>query len=130
MASLTANESTGGYDAYMEVTVQGSGTTGLGHLEKEAAKYFTLGQNFPNPYYNNTAIPFTLYQASDVLIELWDLSGKKIATLLNEYRGAGEHKIDVNLNSYHLATSDYAYQMQVSNANGVYKHYKLMTAVR
>ncbi|MCB0644731.1 MAG: hypothetical protein KDC44_23965, partial [Phaeodactylibacter sp.] len=80
LATLEEDATTGGYQSYMEVTVQGSGVTGVGHIEKETAKVFELGQNYPNPYYAQTTIPFHLKQAADLKLELWDLSGRKVAT--------------------------------------------------
>lgn len=128
LATLTPNTTTGGYDSYLEVSVQGSGTSGIGHLEKENAKQFSLGQNYPNPFDAETTIPFKLEQSADVKIELFDLSGKQVATLLNEKRGPGEHQLAVNLKHLGLPNANYAYQIEVKNTNGIYKDCKLMTA--
>jgi len=96
LATLEENAETGGYSSFLEVMVQGSGTTGVGHIERETAKVFELGQNMPNPCTESTVIPFTLKQESHVNLELWDLSGKKVAVLLNERKGPGEHRVAVN----------------------------------
>lgn len=129
LASLTPNTTTGGYDSYLEVAVQGTGTTGIGHLEKEAAKYFTLGQNYPNPYASETVIPFEIKQSSAVLLELWDLSGRKVTTILKDNLGVGEHNMKVNVQALGLSSGNYVYQMEVKNANGVFKDCKMMTAI-
>lgn len=129
MASLTANSSTGGYDAYLEVTVQGTGTV-TGNLEKENAKQFSLGQNYPNPYSEQTTIPITLRYDSDVHVDLWDLSGKKVASVARENLSAGEQSITLNMSELGIAPATYAYQIEVKNANGSYRDCKLMTAAR
>lgn len=129
MATLTANSSTGGYDAYIEATVQGTGTV-TGNLEKENAKQFSLGQNYPNPYTDQTTIPLTLRYDSDVRVDLWDLSGRKVASIVRENLSAGEQSITLNMSELGIVPATYAYQIEVKNANGVYKDCKLMTAAR
>jgi protocatechuate 3,4-dioxygenase beta subunit len=128
LATLTPNTTTGGYDTYFEASVQGSGTTWLGHIEKENTKQFTLGQNFPNPYVDETHIPLTLHHTSDVVIDLYDLQGKKVANVANGNFFQGEHKILVNTKLLGIPTGNYVYQLEVKNANGIYKDVKMMTA--
>ncbi len=48
MATLTPNATTGGYDAYLEATIQGSGTLGMGNLEKENAKQVAAKKKHKN----------------------------------------------------------------------------------
>jgi|ERR1043165_4941887 protocatechuate 3,4-dioxygenase beta subunit len=130
VATLTPNNTTGGYDAYLEVTIQGSGTTptGLAALEPETGGQFKLGQNFPNPYSDETTIPFTLTNPSDVKIELFDLSARKVAEVSKNNLAAGEQKIKLNLHNLKLAKASYIYQLEVKNSNGVFRQSKMMTA--
>ncbi|OWY25398.1 hypothetical protein C7N43_19030 [Sphingobacteriales bacterium UPWRP_1] len=130
LATLTPNALTGGYDAYLEVTVQGSGTVGLGHIEKETAKHLQLGQNFPNPFTGATTIPFSLGAASNVKLELWNLAGKKAAVLDKGLLPAGNHNIYLNLASLGLPQNTYAYQLVVENNAGIFKDCRLMTALK
>ncbi|HNG89244.1 MAG TPA: hypothetical protein PK858_03535, partial [Saprospiraceae bacterium] len=78
MATLTPNSSTGGYDTYLEITVQGNGVSGLAEAEPETGGQFKLGQNFPNPYTNSTTVPFNLINPSEVMIDLFNLDGKRV----------------------------------------------------
>ena len=130
MASLTANASTGGYDAYLEVTIEGSGITGIGHLEKENAKNFSLGQNYPNPFENETTIPISLQLPSDVKLDLFDLQGRKVWSQMQNNLSSGNHKFEINLNNLGLTKANYAYQLTVKNANGTFIGSKLMTAAK
>jgi hypothetical protein len=59
----------------------------------ELAKTFALHQNFPNPGNPSTSIVFDLAQDSPVRLEIFDVSGHKIRTLINESRSAGTHQI-------------------------------------
>ncbi len=131
LATLTPNAATGGYSSFMQVTVQGSGTTGVGHIEKETAKVFELGQNYPNPYRTTTTIPFTLKQSSTVRLELWDLSGRKVATILdNRTMAAGDYTVPVNLEALNLPIGNYMYQLVANNGEGTFAIPKMMTVMR
>lgn len=131
MATLVANNA-GGFDTYLEVTVQGTGvgTSGLGHIEKENAKQFNLGQNFPNPYTNETTIPFTIEKPSNVNLEIWDLEGRKLVVLLDTNMQTGEHQVVFEPNKYQLPSGGYIYQIEVKNSDGIFRNTKMMTAAR
>ena len=50
---------------------------------------FSLSQNFPNPFNPNTVINYNLPVSSFVKLKVYDLSGKELATLVNENQDAG-----------------------------------------
>src|SRR5690606_15720139 len=54
---------------------------------------FFLYQNYPNPFNSNTIIKFSLPYEGNVKLEVYDLLGRKINTLINEYKPSGEHSI-------------------------------------
>ena len=54
-----------------------------------AIQRFILKQNYPNPFNPETSIEYFLPRASDVEITVFNLSGQRIATLLNKYQNAG-----------------------------------------
>jgi protocatechuate 3,4-dioxygenase beta subunit len=127
-ATLIPNEDPElGYDSYLEIAVNGSETTDKGHIERQNEKQFSLGQNFPNPYVSETTIPFTLKNDSDVKIGIWDLTGRNVATILDDRLEAGDHKVIFNPNSVNLPVENYVYQFEASNAEGVFKNGKMMT---
>ncbi|PSK94076.1 T9SS type A sorting domain-containing protein [Taibaiella chishuiensis] len=130
MATLTPNSSTGGYDAYLEVTIQGAGTTGLASLEPETGGQFKLGQNYPNPYRGTTTIPFNLVNRSDVKLELFDLAGRKVGEIRRDNMAPGDQQIVVSTADNGMATGNYIYQLQVENSNGIYRQCKMMTAAQ
>ncbi len=127
LATLTLNEDTGGYESYIEVAVQGQGTVGVSNLERETAKVFELGQNTPNPFADQTSIPVTVKQPSDISLELWDLNGKKIARVFQEKNAIGEYFIKVNLEKLGIPVGSYIYQFEAVNENGVFRLPKMMT---
>jgi protocatechuate 3,4-dioxygenase beta subunit len=127
VATLTPNADIGGYDSYLEVGVQGNGTLGVGHFENLNAEQFIMGQNYPNPYQDQTTIPLTLKNNSDVKIELYDLNGRNLGPIYQGKLEAGEHPIPFVANR-NIATGNYIYQVTLENENGIYKDSKMMTA--
>lgn len=99
-----------------------------GHIEKENAKNFSLGQNFPNPYINETTIPFYLNQPSDVILDIYDLQGKKLSSITRNSLPEGDHTILLDMQALDLPTGNYAYQLEVKNIIGTYRDCKMMTA--
>lgn len=130
LATITPNATTGGYDSFLEVTVQGSGTSGYAIVEPETGGQFKLGQNFPNPFNGETTIPFNLTNRSDVQIDLFNLDGKKVATINQGSLLAGDQTVVVNTKALGLATNNYIYQIQVTNENGTFRQCKMMSAAR
>ena len=52
---------------------------------------FALGPNYPNPFNPSTIIPYQLAASSQVRLEVFNLLGQRIATLVDEARPAGFH---------------------------------------
>jgi protocatechuate 3,4-dioxygenase beta subunit len=130
LANLAPNTETGGYDSFLEVSVLGEGTTGIGYLEKENAKQFSLGQNFPNPFAEETTVPFYLRYPSDVKLELWDIRGEKLTVIERGSLPAGDHSININPGNLGLATGNLVYQLEIRNTSGTYRDSKMMTGRR
>lgn len=127
-ATLTAAAS-GGYESYLEVGVQGNGVTGVGHLEKETAKYLKMGQNFLNPYQTSTQIPIEISQNSTVTLEVYNIDGRRVARQELPNLEAGKHTLTFSPGDWSLPPASYVYQVEVKNAAGVYRDVKRMTAL-
>lgn len=57
----------------------------------ETAQLLTTMNTYPSPFTNQANIKFTLSQNSDVEIEVFDVTGKRVATLQNGPMAAGTH---------------------------------------
>ena len=55
---------------------------------------FKLEQNYPNPFNPRTNISFHLSENNNIELTIYDISGKKVATLLNKNLGAGYHELE------------------------------------
>ncbi|MCS6988690.1 MAG: T9SS type A sorting domain-containing protein [Chloroherpetonaceae bacterium] len=71
---------------------------------------FALEQNYPNPFNPATTIRYQLPVASDVRLEVFDMLGKKVATLVSERKDAGFHEAVFNAQT--LSSGIYFYRLQ------------------
>ncbi len=60
--------------------------------EPTRASSISLSQNYPNPFNAQTVISFSLPKSRDVTIDIFDILGRKIETLAQGIKPAGEHK--------------------------------------
>ena len=89
-------------------------------VESEVAlpKEYSISQNYPNPFNPTTRIDYQLPFDSKVTLELYGITGEKVATLLNGELSAGYYTADVNASAYNLASGVYIYRMNASNPAG------------
>lgn len=71
---------------------------------------FQLLQNYPNPFNPNTTIEFEIPQREKVKIEIFNVLGQRIATLLNAEMESGRHRI--NFNASGLSSGVYFYTLR------------------
>lgn len=74
---------------------------------------FELKQNYPNPFNPSTTIEYQLPVSSFVSLIVFDAVGKKILTLVNEFKPAGNYNIIFN--GQGLSSDIYFYQMRTGN---------------
>ena len=130
LATLEEDPETGGYKSFIEVTVDGEGTTGVGYLENRADQFAQLGQNFPNPFADHTRIPFTLHRNAHVNLKLFDVNGKQVAVLRDEPMNAGSHEVLIQLEEHNLSRQNYIYQLEVELEGNKHHFTKMMTCAR
>jgi hypothetical protein len=89
-----------------------------------------LGQNYPNPTTGKTQIDYTISQTSTVSIDVFDVTGRKIKSVLSSNVEQGTHTVELkDLDKY--ADGSYFYKMDVKqNGKLVYSETKRMTLVK
>lgn len=93
------------------------------NVEITAPKSFTLEQNFPNPFNPTTSISFSLPTESKVSLEVYDVLGKVVRTLVNENRAAGSYT--VTFDASNLSSGVYFYRL-TAGENTLLKKMNLM----
>jgi hypothetical protein len=53
---------------------------------------FTLAQNYPNPFAPATTIGFSLRDPAPVVLDVYNVAGQRVATLMDRHLGVGEHR--------------------------------------
>ncbi len=85
---------------------------------------FKLSQNYPNPFNPETTIKFQIPNSSFVRLEIYNISGQKIKTLLNEGKSAGFYTIKwdgTNNNGLKVNSGVYIYRIQAGKFTDVKK---------
>ncbi|MFC2093451.1 T9SS type A sorting domain-containing protein [Bacteroidota bacterium] len=75
---------------------------------------YSLSQNYPNPFNPVTTIKYQIPKSSFVILKVYDVLGKEVATLLNEKQNAGSYEVEFDgkdyssgIYFYKLVTEDY-----------------------
>lgn len=82
-------------------------------IERDVPEQIFLSQNYPNPFNPSTTIEFGVNETSNVVLEIYDILGRKIQTLINEQRNPGRYQTRFDAKA--LASGVYFYRLQ---ANG------------
>ncbi len=75
---------------------------------------FELHQNYPNPFNPTTNIKFSLPQGEHVKLEVFNMLGKKVSTLVDEYKNAGEYSFTIN--AIGMSSGVYIYRLSSSSS--------------
>lgn len=117
----------------MRATTHGSGIweiklkaspTAVPNEGAETPSTFRLYQNYPNPFNPVTSIKYDLPKSSNVILKVYDVTGKTVSTLLNEHENAGSYT--VNFDAGYLSSGLYLYTLEA----GKYRETKRMVIVR
>lgn len=80
---------------------------------------FALRGNYPNPFNPTTQIEFTIAETSNVTLEVFNIQGQRVATLLDEIKSAGVHTASFDASS--LSTGLYLYRLKAGSYTDVRK---------
>ncbi len=76
-----------------------------------------LSQNSPNPFTGSTSISFALPTSGQVTLEMYDVYGRKLMTVLDDQRDAGQYTEQVDMAEYPAGT--YYYKLNAGGATAV-----------
>jgi hypothetical protein len=95
-------------------------TTGV-EDDELSAKEFSLEQNYPNPFNPSTIIRYTIpnviasetKQSQFVSLKVYDVLGNEVATLIDEYKSAGNYEVEFSADE--LTSGIYFYKLQAGS---------------
>jgi hypothetical protein len=106
-------------------------TTAVKDIAAEAPLSFELMQNYPNPFSpggqentgnSSTTINYELSQPVEVKLEIFDVLGRQVRTLVNQRQQAGKHSVAWNGRDEHgrlVARGVYIYRLRTPEFTGV-----------
>ncbi len=95
--------------------IQVSVVTDVASQASASPRSFALEQNYPNPFNPTTEIRYQISEVSHVTLNVFDLMGRKVATLVNEVKAAGEYKVEFDARD--LSSGVYFYRLTAGNNN-------------
>jgi len=99
-----------------------NGSIGYGNVPKQTAagatpetipSDYALEQNYPNPFNPETKISYTLKDAAEVKLEVFDITGRLVATLANGLQSAGRH--EATFDAQGLESGIYFYRLHAGS---------------
>ncbi len=102
-------------DGNIEKKVELSSPSIVGNLPKS----YSMEQNYPNPFNPSTEIEFSLPESGRISLNVYNVIGQKVSTLINGVMEAGTHKVMFNGNN--LPSGIYFYRLQTDKTNIVKK---------
>ena len=112
--SLTKPSLTVNGDTMVVARVQKSTTTV--QEQGRIVNNFALDQNYPNPFNMSTVIRYSLPEQANVMIKVFDITGREIATVVNDSKSAGVYS--VGFGNMQLSSGTYFYRMIAQAPNG------------
>jgi hypothetical protein len=85
----------------------------------EVPAAFALEQNYPNPFNPSTNISYSIPENGKVILEVYNIQGQKVSTLVNEQKSAGSYS--VTFDASNLASGVYMYRLVSKNSVQVRK---------
>lgn len=82
--------------------------------------------SYPNPFRDETRINYPLEKAAHISLDIYDIAGKKVCTLLNEFQLPGEHTVSWNRNNGldQLDQGIYFYILSIQDETGLHTDIK------
>ncbi|MGE5436437.1 MAG: T9SS type A sorting domain-containing protein, partial [Syntrophothermus sp.] len=107
---------------FMRATVQT--VTAIVDIDTKVPKDFMISQNYPNPFNPTTTINYSLPLNEKVEVIVYDITGRKVAELVNNYQNAGTYAVTWNGKNdagKNVSSGMYLYSIKAGKFNQVKK---------
>lgn len=81
--------------------------------ETEVPNDYYLSQNYPNPFNPSTTIEYKIPSGNFVELKIYDVLGREVKTLVNEYKNSGAYKVSFDAGIF--ASGVYFYRLKAGN---------------
>jgi hypothetical protein len=106
------------FNVYIDTSIN---PTGIKNISNILPDNYQLKQNYPNPFNPTTKIEFDIPKSGLVSLKVYDVSGKEVATLVNQTLSMGKYEVDFSADNYQLSSGVYFYKMTTPNFSKVLK---------
>jgi hypothetical protein len=90
--------------------------TGVSDNKAQYVSSISLAQNYPNPFNPSTVIKYSVPYKTHITLQVYNLQGKLISTLVNEVKQPGEYAVQFGSASGKLSSGVYFYKLQSENS--------------
>ena len=98
--------------------------TGINNNNNEIPNAYRLEQNYPNPFNPVTNIAFSIPKAGNVKLIVYDMLGREVVALVNEFKQSGNYSVDFDASN--LSSGVYLYKIEA----GDFKDTKKMMLIK
>jgi glucose/arabinose dehydrogenase len=87
------------------------------NVDENENPFFTLQQNFPNPFAESTVLHYRIKQNTSLRIVLFDVNGKEAAVLKDEIAAPGQYELKIDKQTLGLAPGNYFCYVQAGSGS-------------
>lgn len=105
----------------IDIGAYGIGCTEVS-VDEESSKQpekYSLSQNYPNPFNPSTVIKYSLPKTENVTLKVFDILGREVAVLVNEFKQAGTYSVEFNGSG--LSSGVYIFQIKAGTYSATKK---------
>ncbi len=120
--TFTDNKVEGGQYTYRLRQIDLNGSSSYSkevEVEVTSPKVFSLAQNYPNPFNPTTLIQYSIPAEQHVKLNVYNLLGEKVMTLVDGLQKSGQH--EVSFNASDLASGIYFYKLEAGTQSSIKK---------
>ena len=86
---------------------------GISNYNSEVPTSYSLNQNYPNPFNPSTNINFSIPKSGLVTLKIYDMVGREVSSLVNEFKSAGNYVVGFNASA--LSSGTYFYRIEAND---------------
>ena len=116
IVTIKYNQASGQVQWYL--VYDGGSGIGIESYTDEVPQSYELCQNYPNPFNPSTQIMYSLPKLNHVILKIFNIHGKAIKTLVNEFQTAGKKSVTwdgLNEGGQKVSSGIYIYQLNIGD---------------